>query len=538
MTKYDAIVVGGGIAGLTAAAYLAKAGKSVILFEKQSKVGGLVQTFQRDGIYFDGGLRSIENSGIVFPMLKQLGIEIEFTKSNISIGIGDSILKLKGKESVDEYEAFLIAQYPENVEDIKSIISEIKKIMVYMDVLYGIDNPVFLDMMENKKYLFTVILPWVFKFLFTIGKIKKLDEPVEDYLKRFTKNQSLIDIIAQHFFQKTPTSFALSYFSLYLDYHYPKGGTATLIEKMEQYILNHGGIIKTNTSIVNLHPEEKYVIDNQQNKISYDNLVWAGDLKYLYNNINIEKLKDKKLVNSITEKRALLKDLKGGDSVFTVYLSVNENKEYFDKICTGHFFYTPDKNGLSCVPKSDMEAFINMKTIESDNVDLKNKVKKYLEDYFKFNTFEIAIPALRDANLAPEGKVGLVVSLLYDYTLAKKIEDFGWTTEIKEFLEKITIEILDNSIFPGIKNKVFACFSSSPITIEKLTGNTEGGITGWAFTNPYIPVVNKMLQVAKSVETPLPHIYQAGQWTYSPAGLPISILTGKLAVDKILTNKK
>jgi phytoene dehydrogenase-like protein len=538
MTKYDAIVVGGGIAGLTAAAYLAKAGQSVILFEKQSKVGGLVQTFQRDGIYFDGGLRSIENSGIVFPMLKQLGIDIEFTKSNISIGIADSILKLKGKESVDEYEAFLIAQYPENVEDIKSIIGEIKKIMVYMDVLYGIDNPAFLDMMENKKYLFKVILPWVFKFLFTIGKIKKLDEPVEDYLKRFTKNQSLIDIIAQHFFQKTPTSFALSYFSLYLDYHYPKGGTATLIEKMEQYIVNHGGIIKTNTSIVNLHPEEKYVIDNQQNKISYENLVWAGDLKYLYNNISIEKLNNQKLVNSITEKRALLKDLKGGDSVFTVYLSINENKAYFDKICTGHLFYTPDKNGLSCVSKTDIEAFVNMKTIESENVELKNKVKKYLADYFKLNTFEIAIPALRDANLAPEGKVGLVVSLLYDYSLAKKIEDFGWTTEIKEFLEKITIEILDNSIFPGIKNKVFACFSSSPITIEKLTGNTEGGITGWAFTNPYMPVVNKMLQVAKSVETPLPHIYQAGQWTYSPAGLPISILTGKLAVDKILTNKQ
>ena len=83
--KYDSVVVGGGIAGLTAAAYLARAGKSVILFERQSKVGGLVQTFDRNGIYFDGGLRSIENSGIVFPMLKQLGIDIEFTKSNIII---------------------------------------------------------------------------------------------------------------------------------------------------------------------------------------------------------------------------------------------------------------------------------------------------------------------------------------------------------------------------------------------------------------------------------------------------------------------
>ncbi|MCX6307416.1 MAG: FAD-dependent oxidoreductase, partial [Bacteroidia bacterium] len=61
--KYDAVVVGGGIAGLTSAAFLAKAGRSVILFERQHKTGGLVQTFERNGVYFDGGLRSIENSG-------------------------------------------------------------------------------------------------------------------------------------------------------------------------------------------------------------------------------------------------------------------------------------------------------------------------------------------------------------------------------------------------------------------------------------------------------------------------------------------
>ena len=149
--KYDTIIVGGGIAGLTAAAYLTKAGQSVILFEKQSKVGGLVQTFERNGIQFDGGLRSIENSGIVFPMLKQLGIDIKFNKSNISIGIADNVLKLSDKESVTEYEAFLIAQYPENASDIKAIIGKIKKIMGYMNVLYGIDNPAFLNINEDKK---------------------------------------------------------------------------------------------------------------------------------------------------------------------------------------------------------------------------------------------------------------------------------------------------------------------------------------------------------------------------------------------------
>lgn len=532
--KYDAIVVGGGIAGLTAAAYIARAGQSVVLIERQQKVGGLIQTFERNGIYFDGGLRSIENSGIVFPMLKQLGIDIEFTKSNISIGIGDSILKLTGKESVGKYEDFLIAEYPENSSDIKAIIREIKKIMGYMDVLYGIDNPAFLNITEDKEYLMKTIFPWMFKFLFTIGKIKNRQEPVEDFLKQFTNNQALIDIIAQHFFQKTPTSFALSYFSLYLDYHYPKGGTATLIKKMEEYILAHGGIVKTNTNIESLHPEEKYVIDNDGNKTYYTNLVWAGDLKFMYNCIPLDKLTNKKLVRKIQEKQSLLKELKGGDSVFTVYLSVNEKKEYFSNICTGHFFYTPDKRGLSIVDKKQIEVFLSIKTIEKENIALKTQVKKYLEEYFRLNTFEIAIPVLRDADLAPEGKAGLIVSLLYDYSLAKKIEEFGWTQEIKEFLEQLTIQIMEESIFPGIKEKVFSCFSSSPLTIQKLTGNTEGGITGWAFTNPYMPAVSSMLGIAKSVITALPNIYQAGQWTYSPAGLPISILTGKLASDNVL----
>ena len=48
---YHTIVVGGGIAGLTAAAFVAKAGHSVALFEKQEKVGGLIQTFERNGVF-------------------------------------------------------------------------------------------------------------------------------------------------------------------------------------------------------------------------------------------------------------------------------------------------------------------------------------------------------------------------------------------------------------------------------------------------------------------------------------------------------
>jgi phytoene dehydrogenase-like protein len=530
--KYDAIVVGGGIAGLTAAAYLAKAGQSVALFERQSKTGGLVQTFHRNQVYFDGGLRSIENSGIVFPMLKQLGIEIEFLKSNISVGIADSVLILKDKSSLYEYENFLKSHFPVNGKDIEAIIKEIRKIMDYMDVLYGIDNPIFLDIKKDYRYFLTKVFPWLFKFIFTIGKITELDEPVEIYMKRFTKNQALIDLIIQHFFQHTPTSFALSYFSLYLDYHYPKGGTATLIEQMTAYIVQHGGVIKTGVTIECLQPEQKYVLDANGERTDYTNLIWTGDQKLLYNCIPTEELKNRKLIEKITEKRSSLKELRGGDSVYTAYLTVDENKEYFANICTGHFFYTPNKTGLSALSKDVIEQFINQQEIQTDNTALKTKVKQYLSEYFRLNTFEIAIPVLRDGDLSPAGKVGVVVSLLFDYRLAKKIDEFGWTEEMRDFLEQLTIEIIDQSIFPGIKDKVTAKFSSTPLTIEKLTGNSDGGITGWAHTNLYLPVVNKISKVAKSVDTILPNVYQAGQWVYSPSGLPISILTGKLAADK------
>jgi hypothetical protein len=37
-----------------------------------------------------------------------------------------------------------------------------------------------------------------------------------------------------------------------------------------------------------------------------------------------------------------------------------------------------------------------------------------------------------------------------------------------------------------------------------------------------------------AIKTPVPGVFQAGQWTYSPAGLPISLLTGKLAADRAI----
>ena len=37
---------------------------------------------------------------------------------------------------------------------------------------------------------------------------------------------------------------------------------------------------------------------------------------------------------------------RGGDSVFSLFLEVDEPLESFRKIANGHFFYTPSKTGF------------------------------------------------------------------------------------------------------------------------------------------------------------------------------------------------
>ena len=57
-----------------------------------------------------------------------------------------------------------------------------------MDVLYGIENPVFKDLKSDRDFIFKKLLPWLPKFIFTVGKINRMNMPVEDYLETIVKN--------------------------------------------------------------------------------------------------------------------------------------------------------------------------------------------------------------------------------------------------------------------------------------------------------------------------------------------------------------
>jgi len=61
--KCDVTIIGSGIAGLTAAAILARKGKKVIVVEKKSRPGGTLKRFKRNSIAFDVGFHATSSLG-------------------------------------------------------------------------------------------------------------------------------------------------------------------------------------------------------------------------------------------------------------------------------------------------------------------------------------------------------------------------------------------------------------------------------------------------------------------------------------------
>lgn len=89
---FDAVVIGSGIAGLTAALHMQQRGMRTLVLERRAVPGGLCGTFTLDGYQFVTGCNDF-GRGMV-RNLRELGVDIEFLTPKARFQLGDHVIDL------------------------------------------------------------------------------------------------------------------------------------------------------------------------------------------------------------------------------------------------------------------------------------------------------------------------------------------------------------------------------------------------------------------------------------------------------------
>ena len=167
--------------------------------------------------------------------------------------------------------------------------------------------------------------------------------------------------------------------------------------------------------------------------IAYKKLVWAADLKTLYRILDLASLTDGGAARGIRARQQAMADKIGGDSIFTVYLTLDLDKAYFrahrQRAPVLHALHCPGFPTPACRSWSDPRPS-GAGAFTADQ----GRIVAWLERYLDLTTYEISCPVLRDGTLAPEGQTGLIISTLFDYALTKHIQAMGWYEEFRQLV--------------------------------------------------------------------------------------------------------
>jgi phytoene dehydrogenase-like protein len=88
----DVVVVGGGLCGLTAAAYLGRAGQKAVVVEKAKELGGRARTTEEKGFFLNLGAHAIYRNGHAWRALEELGVPLAggIPKASGALALADS----------------------------------------------------------------------------------------------------------------------------------------------------------------------------------------------------------------------------------------------------------------------------------------------------------------------------------------------------------------------------------------------------------------------------------------------------------------
>src|SRR5215813_1649518 len=288
--SYDVVVIGAGIAGLMAAAYLARGGAKVCVLESNHQPGGLMAGIRRKGFYFDVGDQSFEQGNVLFPLLKQLGIydDLHFLRAWYRLKTPNIDVKIKGPPDLPG--AFMNA-FPAQSDATRAFFAELHRDLDHLRPLLREDhNPILHKGLDSwaatsrLAYSMAINFPRLWRLLHTQGSARAADfydpgSEVYDFFQRMGyRHMSLFVWLG----------FMHSWWN---DYWYPVGGIQSTFERLERLVRDLGGHLfyKRRVSALLVEGNRRLRIAGVQtakgDTIRAPQVIYTGDMKALYQHL-------------------------------------------------------------------------------------------------------------------------------------------------------------------------------------------------------------------------------------------------------------